>query len=210
MAQKNLTLASRIIEFKSVIENITFTDKNQDRINTEQGARKFIEQLLINKEKGKAVYIIGNGGSASIASHALTDFLNVCRLRAFTLHDSSLITCMANDFGYENAFARIINTVVCPGDILIAISSSGKSANICNAARISAEKGALIITLTGFSKDNPLRKLGDLNCWLDSTDYGMVEIGHQFILHNIADQIGFESKKGVSASVEQLSELCAT
>lgn len=206
MQFKNLELIERCHEFTSMVTNTICTNPTGIAQNVNQSINKLIEQLLLNREQGGSVYLVGNGGSAGVASHALTDFLNICRLRAFTLHDSSLITCMANDFGYENAFARILNTIVRPGDILIAISSSGKSVNICNAARITMEKGGIVVTLTGFNQDNMLRKLGDLNFWLDSNDYGMVEIGHQFILHNIADRIGYESKKSQS-SIEKPAQI---
>jgi D-sedoheptulose 7-phosphate isomerase len=124
-----------------------------------------------------------------VASHAVTDFLNVAKLRATTLHEPSLLTCMSNDFGYEVAFARVLATLASPGDALVAISSSGQSANIRNAAAEMRKLGGQVVTLSGFKRDNPLRALGDVNFWLDSTDYGMVEIGHQFLLHNIADRI---------------------
>jgi len=197
----NLGLVSRGGEFQSVIANSVYTDAGGNAFDIELGIHKIIQQLTYNREQENSVYLIGNGGSAGIASHALTDFLNVCRLRAFTLHDSSLITCMANDFGYENAYARIVNTVLRPGDTLIAISSSGKSANICNAAKMATEMGGVVVTLSGFHQDNPLRQLGDINVWLDSSDYGMVEIGHSFVLHNIADRISAEIKKARAATI---------
>ena len=206
MQVKNLDLISRGTEFSSVIAGTVCTNTDGKIQETEQAIDKFIEQLTNNRDEGNAVYLIGNGGSASVASHSLTDFLNVCQTRAFTLHDSALITCMANDFGYENAYARIINTVMRPGDILIAISSSGKSANICNAAKTAVEKGGIVITLSGFHSDNPLRKLGDLNFWLDSSNYGIVEIGHQFILHNVADRIGQNLKQLHAASNHKIAE----
>ena len=81
-----------------------------------------------------------------------------------------------------------------PNDMLIGISSSGNSQNIRNAAAKIRELGGSAITLSGFAFDNPLRKLGDLNVWLDSRDYGMVEIGHQFVLHNIADRLRLENE----------------
>ena len=192
---KNIGLSVRSNEFNSIISNTVCTNNAGKEQDVEKSIRDLIAQFLNCRHQGNTIYLIGNGGSAGIASHALTDFLNVCKLRAFTLHDSSLITCMANDFGYENAFSRILNTVMKPNDILIAISSSGKSENICNAAKVATEKYGIVITFTGFHQDNPLKKLGNINFWLNSIDYGMVEIGHQFILHNIADRIGYETKK---------------
>jgi D-sedoheptulose 7-phosphate isomerase len=95
---------------------------------------------------------------------------------------------MANDFGYENAIAIMLGQLLNPDDVVMAISSSGNSMNMRNAATIARNKGAYVVTLTGFSADNPLRNLGDMNIWLNSDDYGFVEVGHQFILHNIADR----------------------
>ena len=97
---------------------------------------------------------------------------------------------MANDYGYENAFAQILAQTAKPGDVLVAISSSGNSKNICNAAVQMTNSGGTVITLSGFAGNNPLRSLGDINIWLDSGDYGFVEIGHQFILHNMSDRFG--------------------
>ena len=149
-----------------------------------------MKMLMGVRENRGSVYVIGNGGSASIASHAVIDFVHVAKLQAFTLHDSALLTCMANDYGYENAFARILSQVIKPGDALIAISSSGNSENIRNASVQVSENGGMVITLSGFAHDNPLRSMGDLNIWLDASDYGLVEIGHQFVLHNISDRFG--------------------
>lgn len=198
MKNSGLGLVSNCNKFFSVIENSICTDENGNSHEIDNGINKVIEQLTLNRDQGNSVYLVGNGGSAAVVSHAIADFTNVCRLRTFALHESSLITCMANDFGYENAFARLVNTVFRPGDILIAISSSGKSLNICNAAKMATEKGGIVITMSGFGQDNPLRKLGDLNFWLNSCDYGFVEIGHLFMLHNISDRIGFEMKKAES------------
>lgn len=142
------------------------------------------------RKSQNSVYVIGNGGSAGVASHAVIDFVNVAKLRAFTLHESALLTCMANDYGYENAFAKILAQMAKPGDVLIAISSSGNSKNIRNAAVQMTGNGGAVITLSGFVGSNPLRALGDINIWLDSCDYGFVEIGHQFILHNMSDRFG--------------------
>ena len=151
----------------------------------------FRSQVLSGvRRNNNAVYVIGNGGSAGVSSHVITDFVNVIKLRAYTLHDPSLITCMANDYGYENAFARLLQQMARPGDVLVAISSSGRSPNIRNAAEQMTSSGGTVVTLSGFAADNPLRALGDINIWLDSTDYGFVEIGHQFVLHNVADRFG--------------------
>jgi D-sedoheptulose 7-phosphate isomerase len=186
----NLTLAARLAQFGAIVGGCEIRDRKGFDLGIEEGIAAVAKILAGVRSNNGAVYVIGNGGSAGIASHVITDFVNVAKLRAYTLHDPSLLTCMANDYGYENAFARLLKQMAKSGDALVAISSSGRSANIRNAAAQMAESGGTVITLSGFAADNPLRALGDLNVWLDSTDYGFVEIGHQFVLHNVADRFG--------------------
>jgi len=191
-------------EFKNVLSNTKISIKNKQVHSFELGLDLIVEKLVQIREEKRNLYVIGNGGSAGIAAHAVTDFANVCKLKASTLHESSLLTCMANDYGYENALARMLDLVINPGDVLIAISSSGKSANIVNATAKAKSKGAYSITLTGFASSNPAREAGDLSIWVDSNDYGLIEVGHQFILHHISDRIGAELKERVHASEQSL------
>lgn len=185
----NMKLDARSAEFQKMICGTEVTDRVGARRESENAFVELISLLKDLRSRGGRLYLIGNGGSAGVAAHSVTDFLNVAKLRAATLHDPSLLTCMANDYGYENAFARILATVASAGDVLIAISSSGNSNNIRNAAGEMRRLGGTTITLSGFKRDNPLRSLGEVNLWLDSGDYGMVEIGHQFLLHNLADRL---------------------
>lgn len=184
-----MNLSSRITNFAEVMNAVAVTDTGDAAMPTEEAAGRIYDLLVNLREANGTLYIIGNGGSAAVASHAVVDFLNVGRMRATTIHDSALITCMANDFGYENAYARVLTTLCRPGDVLVAISSSGRSQNIVKASKCFREAGGTVITLSGFSSSNELRSTGDINLWLDSTDYGFVEIGHQFLLHNLADRL---------------------
>ena len=156
------------------------------------GITTILEKLTQVRDNKGSVYVIGNGGSAAVASHAVIDLINVAKLRAFTLHEPSVLTCLVNDYGYESAYALLLKQIARPGDILIAISSSGSSLNICNAVTQMISSGGNVITLSGFSHNNPLRSLGDINIWLNVSDYGLVEIGHQFILHNLSDRFGLD------------------
>ena len=195
LVASSIALVARSAELHTILCSSKITDASGAPLDTEVSIAQVLEWLRDLRGRGGSLYLVGNGGSAAVAGHAVTDFVNVARLRATTLHDSSLITCMANDYGYENAFSRILSTFAGHGDILIAISSSGNSQNIRNAAIKIRELGGSVITLSGFASDNPLRSLGDLNIWLDTRDYGMAEIGHQFILHNVADRLRLESEK---------------
>jgi len=191
-------------EFRNVLSKTKISIKNNQVHSFELGLDLIVEKLMQIREEKRNLYVVGNGGSAGIAAHAVTDFANVCKIKASTLHESSLLTCMANDYGYENALARMLDLVINPGDVLIAISSSGKSANIVNATARAKSKGAYSITLTGFASSNPVREAGDLSIWVDSNDYGLIEVGHQFILHHISDRIGAELKERVHASEQSL------
>lgn len=184
-----MSLGTRVSEFQRVLASVEITDRTGRRSDTEGAVLSTVESLEELRESGGHLYLVGNGGSAAIVSHAVADFLKFGRLRAATLHDSPLLTCMSNDFGYEAAFARILSTVAASEDALIAVSSSGQSANIRNAAAEMRRRGGRVVTLSGFKRDNPLRSLGDVNFWIDSSDYGMVEIGHLFLLHNLADRL---------------------
>lgn len=189
----DMSIAARAAQFKDLLERSVVTDKDGVTDEIEVSITAFCDRLTEMRKNGRNLYLVGNGGSAGVAGHAVTDFFNVAKLRAITLHESSLLTCMANDFGYENAFARMLAQMVNPGDVVIAISSSGKSMNIRNAAMQAAQNGGMVVTLSGFAQDNPLRSMGEINFWLDSCSYGLVEIGHQFILHNISDRLGLMS-----------------
>jgi D-sedoheptulose 7-phosphate isomerase len=185
----NISIVEQATKFSDLMRRCVATATSGTEYELEDAIGRFCGMLQQAGQSGRSVYVVGNGGSAAVASHAVTDFVNVACLKATTLHESSLLTCMANDYGYENAYARMLSQMLQPGDIVIAISSSGQSMNIRNAAQHAEEKGAAVVTLSGFKQDNPLRTLGELNFWLDSDDYGMVEIGHQFILHNVSDRL---------------------
>ena len=133
------------------------------------------------------LFVVGNGGSAAIAMHTLVDYANAGGLRTHDLFGPPLSSCMANDYGYKNGFAKPIEMFANEGDILFAISSSGKSKNILNACNSALAKKCQVITFSGFSPYNPLRKLGHLNFYVPSTHYGFVECPHQIILHCILD-----------------------
>ncbi len=138
-------------------------------------------------DQGNKVIFAGNGGSAAIASHMATDYSKNGALRAWAMNDASMLTCLANDYGYDQVFAKQIEFHGRPGDLLVAISSSGKSANILAAVTVARKLGCSVLTMSGFAPDNPLRATGDMNLYLNSTSYGYVEIGHLALCHAIVD-----------------------
>ena len=145
--------------------------------------------LLQTRDKGKKVLIAGNGGSAAMASHVSVDLTKQAGIRTVNFNEADLITCFANDYGYENWVTKAIEFYGDEGDVAILISSSGKSNNIINAAAQANKMGIHVITLTGFKQDNPLKKLGELNFWLDSRAYNIIENTHQIWLLMVCDLI---------------------
>jgi len=138
---------------------------------------------------------IGNGASAAISSHMSTDFWKNGGMRAIAFNDSSILTCIGNDYGYEFLFEKPIEMFAEPGDILMAISSSGSSVNILNGTHAAQRKECKVISFSGFRDDNPLRNLGDINFHVPADEYGPVEIVHHSICHCILDCI-ISKKKG--------------
>ena len=136
---------------------------------------------------GGKIILAGNGGSAAMASHVAVDFTKAAGRRAVNFNEANLITCFANDYGYENWLSEAVKAYADPADLVILISSSGQSPNIINAAKQSNEKGTDLVTLTGFSHDNPVRGMGSINLWADSTNYNFVEMTHHIWLLSIVD-----------------------
>jgi len=146
--------------------------------------------IAINHIKNaKKVIVIGNGGSAAIASHMQNDLCKACGIRAMVLTETSLLTALSNDLNYNEAYPELVKLWADKGDTLVAISSSGKSENIIKSCRIAKQKGCSVITLSGFSTNNHLRKEGDVNFYIPSMDYGVVELSHSIITHYITDMI---------------------
>ena len=151
---------------------------------------KVADQLSAVHNKGNKTLIFGNGGSAAIASHFSLDLTKNARLRCINCNEANLITCFANDYGYEHWVEKAVEFYGDVGDVFIGISSSGSSNNILNGCRAAREKNfSKLITLSGMSADNPLRKMGDINLWVDSKAYNYIENIHQFWLLAVVDMI---------------------
>ena len=142
----------------------------------------------------RKVIVAGNGGSAAIASHVAVDFTKTAGVRCINFNEADLITCFANDYGYEHWLEKALAFYADEGDLVLLISSSGRSRNMVNAARHAAANKLTVVTFTGFSKDNPLRALGRLNCWVDSHLYNIVEMTHQIWLLAVCDLLVSEAE----------------
>ena len=136
----------------------------------------------------RKVLLVGNGGSAATVSHVQNDLCKAVGVRAMVFTEPALLTALANDHGYASGFERLVELWADPGDILLAISSSGQSENILRAVEASVRRGCDVITFSGFRGDNALRRAGDLNFYVPDQTYGHVEVAHNALVHFLTDR----------------------
>ena len=171
-----------------------FDDLNKlINFNSDEIKKKLIKLkkiFITTKKNRKKILIFGNGGSAAIASHFSVDLTKNAKIRCTNYNEPDLITCFSNDFGYERWVEMAIKYYGNKGDVLIVISSSGKSKNMINACIAARKKKfSKIITLTGHLVNNPVKKLGDINLWVNSKAYNYIENIHQFWLLSLVDLV---------------------
>ena len=143
-----------------------------------------------SRHSARSVHWIGNGGSAAVASHMSQDLMNTCGIRSHTFNDASMITCVSNDYGFERVFRRPLAVAGRAGDVLMAISSSGMSKNVVEAARAGREMGMSVATFSAFSPDNHLHGLGaELSFHTPTRVYGHAELAHEAMLHAVIDML---------------------
>ena len=159
---------------------------NQSDISSLDKIAKTLSSL--NKKNNKVI-IFGNGGSAAISSHVSVDLTKNAKIRSINFNEADLLTCFSNDYGYKKVFSKSLEFYADKGDVVIIISSSGRSKNLLEAAKICKRKKILLYTLTGFSKSNPLKKMGSINLWVNSKAYNIIENIHQIWLLSIVDRI---------------------
>lgn len=168
---------------------ILYNQNNVPYKDYEAAMTQLVDVFTKVKMNGKQVFFVGNGGSAAIASHMTADFMKNGGMKTYSLYDSSVTTCMGNDYGYEYIFSRPLEFLANEHDLLVAISSSGNSKNIVNAIKVAKQKGCVVITFSGFLKDNVIRSMGDYNLHVPISHYGIVESVHNLILQQIVDTI---------------------
>lgn len=135
------------------------------------------------------IIILGNGGSSAIASHLAEDYTKALNKRAMSFGDTATLSCFANDYGWDMAYKMYLHHYALAGSLVILISSSGKSANILNAAEHAKTLNFDMITMSGFEPDNTLRTIYSpaslMHFYIPSKDYGIVESLHSLILHSV-------------------------
>lgn len=171
--------------FDNYYKDLELKIKSVDYTNLQQA----VQMVLKTQKSGGKIILVGNGGSAAMASHVAVDFTKTAGVRAINFNEADLLTCFSNDYGYEHWVEKALEFYSDQGDLVILISSSGESQNLINGAKNAKSMGLSVITFTGFLHNNALRNFGDLNFWADSCTYNIVEMTHHVWLVSIIDFI---------------------
>lgn len=184
-------MTDRITDYLSslneAVSGTTATDGEGKPLPLQQAIGWIVDTAIRTHDSGGTVMLIGNGGSSGICSHIATDLSKCVGIRAACFTDAGTLTCLANDYGYEHVFAKQIEMHARQNDLLIAISSSGRSPNILKGVGAGRDRGCRVVTLSGYDADNPLRSMGDINLHVGSSRYGFVEVAHLGLLHAVVD-----------------------
>lgn len=201
---KNI-ISSYINDLHSLFNQTKVTNLDEKEIDFKDALIKAAEMIMKANSRGNKLIFIGNGGSAAVASHKALDYWFTGKIRGISFSDHANLTCVSNDFGYQNVFAKQIEMFADKGDILFAISSSGNSENIVLAVEAARHRGCLIFTFTGFKETNRLRGLGDLNFYIPVQHFNKVESLHLLICDCILEIIT-ESRNNFVINKERIKE----
>ena len=163
------------------------TDGNGASLDLDLATGQVVDRIRQVRISNGVVLLVGNGGSAAIASHMQNDISKAAGIKALVFTEQPLLTALTNDDGYDAAFEFNTNQWAAQGDLMIAISSSGNSDNILRASRAALNAGASLVTMSGFKPDNQLRSLGEVNLYVASSSYGYVETAHAAVGHYLTD-----------------------
>jgi D-sedoheptulose 7-phosphate isomerase len=180
-------LSQYIGTLAELLRSAEVTDRTFKQLPLDEGCEWVRRSAHEAHDAGNKIIFIGNGGSAGIASHLAIDFSKNGGLRALAFNDPVALTCLGNDFGYENVFAKQLDFHARAGDLLVAISSSGCSPNILGAVKIARDRDCKVATFSGFAAQNDLRRTGDVNFYISSSQYGFVELAHLALCHAVLD-----------------------
>lgn len=174
-----------------------YTSESFDRRH-HQNLMAFHQLVVEVRARGNKLMFAGNGASASIASHARVDFTKQGKCPSLDFNEPNLLTAFSNDFGFENVFAKGVEMLGEDGDVLVLISVSGTSPNCVKAAEYARSRGMTVVSFTGKSADNPLRQLSDIEFWIDSDAYNIVECTHMLWICTVVDMLIGEAEYAVS------------
>ncbi|MDP6831548.1 MAG: SIS domain-containing protein [Alphaproteobacteria bacterium] len=185
-------------ELARLPEQTVVTDGQGEEMTMAELFPLMIEHFAGYRDNGGKVMFVGNGASASIASHMALDFSKNGKVPSMAFNDAAALTALSNDEGYDQVFAKQVGYFGAQGDMLIAISSSGNSDNIIKAVRAARAKDCTVLTLSGMGEDNKLRQMGDYNLFVPSGEYGFVEVVHGGLIHALLDIfMGWSAQNGL-------------
>jgi len=180
---------SNFENLKSNLLSLTTRNHAGEEIESDSAFVQWKDDTLQVRAARKSVFLIGNGASASMASHIAADLAKNAHIRTEVFSDLSLITAIANDLSYVEVFAEPLCRRMTEGDMLVAISSSGQSPNILRAVKEAMRLDGIVVTLSAMNPNNALRSQGLLNFYIPAKSYGMSETCHAAILHYWMDLV---------------------
>lgn len=172
---------------RATLGDMRATDQDGSELEADSAFGRLAHWVRDCVSARRRVYFVGNGASASMASHFSADLAKISGAATEVFTDPALLTATGNDMGYAETFAFPLRQRMLPGEVLIAISSSGNSLNAVRAVQAARELGGRTATFTAMLPDNAMRGLGDLNFYIPAATYGMAESGHAAMLHHLID-----------------------
>ena len=147
------------------------------------------KEILNTKERGGRLIFYGNGASASLSSHAATDFSKQAKVEALAMNDHNLVTAFSNDYGYSKWVEKSLEVYAKKNDLIFFLSVSGQSENLINGLNFAKRFGLKTISFTGCAKENFLKNNSDYSLWVDSWAYNIVESIHTIWITSLIDLI---------------------
>lgn len=183
------TYRQRLHNMHVILGGLEVSDRRGKALEPQDGFQELLGLTRLARARQYTMFLVGNGASASMASHIAADLCKNAKLSTEVFSDASLLTAVANDVGSDHLFAVPLRRRGRKGDLLVAISSSGKSKNIMKAVKTARKIGMKIISFSAMNAGNPLRKEGDLNFYIRAETYGLAESAHAVLLHYWVDMV---------------------
>ena len=190
-----MTWNDSLKKLKDALGGLQVTDGTGAPLDVDEAYELLADWVRECAADKRRIYFAGNGASASMACHFSTDLAKNSNAPTEVFTDPSLITATGNDMGYAETFAYPLRQRMVPGEVLVAISSSGNSPNTVKAMAAARELGGRAVTFTAMKPDNKMRTSGDLNFYIPAEDYGMAESGHAALLHHLIDIFTHEARQ---------------
>jgi D-sedoheptulose 7-phosphate isomerase len=174
---------THINHIKEQLLSISVSDINGNIIDTDTAFKQLQNYALGVLERKKTIYFVGNGSNASVASDTASILAKNTGINTESFCNFALLTAVASDSGYEEIFAEPLRKKMVPGDMLVAISGSGESRNIINAAMGAQRTGGNICTLSAMNPNNTLKTLGSLNFYIPAENRLNASLCHMQIMN---------------------------